>query len=598
MAKPFDDTFVGYYQKELSYLREAGLEFSKAYPALGKELGLLDTTSADPHVERLIESFAFLTARMNQEIQDQLPDIAHHLLEELYPPFVEMRPACGIAQFNLDVSKNFSSSGVLIEKSSPLWALGEKDQHCKFQTVYPLTLWPVTLNPLALSSCQLYDFLPLSDHGKRALVVRLSFPFDSPKNLKMDHLTFHLSGDFFQALALYEAFFSDQSLKIYVKDEHGTIHKDFKFLPKGFDKSETLAPHANVGHVGYELLLDYFHFPQKYLFFDLKGPWSNLEGKEIEIIIPLGKSDFLTPDALSNALSIGTTPIINLFKKTADPIKLDHKSLNYRLSPDQRRETTTEVFRVLEAYSILNPQDDPKPLAPFYHFSYKTLDSSMFWIAKREASWQEHLPGSSIYLNFVDKKFNPLKNTQETIYVKTLCTNRFLSESLSAKTKLYYDQTLPVSSIVLRDKPVNQHYAPKSGETLWRLVGLLKSYHRPLLEHENALSTLKEMLGLFCTSFKQGEQELQTLTGLNCTRVTKRLGKEAWRGFVEGLRVDLTVNRTLEAGQKSFLFASVLRHFFAQTIALGGFVELCFKSQDSKDESITWQALENDQLLR
>ena len=75
-------TFNHYFQSELSALREQGRRFAEHHPALAPYLA---GTSTDPDVERLLEGVAFLTGRLRQKLDDELPELTHSLMHLLWP---------------------------------------------------------------------------------------------------------------------------------------------------------------------------------------------------------------------------------------------------------------------------------------------------------------------------------------------------------------------------------------------------------------------------------------------------------------------------------------------------------------------------------
>src|ERR1700733_143095 len=101
MIRGDQDPFLNYYHRELSYLRHAGGLFASKHPKIARRLELNHGESPDPHVERLLESFAFLTARLSQEIDDRLPQISAALLDVLYPQLMNPIPAMAVAQFQI-----------------------------------------------------------------------------------------------------------------------------------------------------------------------------------------------------------------------------------------------------------------------------------------------------------------------------------------------------------------------------------------------------------------------------------------------------------------------------------------------------------------
>ena len=79
------EELLKYYKSELTYLRRMGGVFAERYPKVAKRLELGRDECTDPHVERLIEAFAFLTGRLQHEIDSEFPDITSALLNILYP---------------------------------------------------------------------------------------------------------------------------------------------------------------------------------------------------------------------------------------------------------------------------------------------------------------------------------------------------------------------------------------------------------------------------------------------------------------------------------------------------------------------------------
>jgi type VI secretion system protein ImpG len=135
---------LDYYLKELAYLRDRGREFAQRYPAVGKELDLMAGRPGDPHVERLIESFAFLTGRLQEQLDAGFPRISSALLAQLYPPLATIVPSLAIACFEADLEHGKWTTGCRIEAGTALWTRHGDEAPCRFRTCYPVTLWPMT----------------------------------------------------------------------------------------------------------------------------------------------------------------------------------------------------------------------------------------------------------------------------------------------------------------------------------------------------------------------------------------------------------------------------------------------------------------------
>lgn len=86
MSDSIDADLLDYYQRELTWLRHAGGAFAERYPKVARRLQLAPGECPDPHVERLLEGFSLLTARLQRRLDDDYAEFSDALLEQLYPP--------------------------------------------------------------------------------------------------------------------------------------------------------------------------------------------------------------------------------------------------------------------------------------------------------------------------------------------------------------------------------------------------------------------------------------------------------------------------------------------------------------------------------
>src|SRR6476659_1146054 len=91
-----------YYERELTFIRQLSQEFARQYPAAAGRLRLEANRSTDPHVERLIEAFALLTARIHRKLDDEFPELTDALLGVLYPHYLAPIQSMAVVQFQLD----------------------------------------------------------------------------------------------------------------------------------------------------------------------------------------------------------------------------------------------------------------------------------------------------------------------------------------------------------------------------------------------------------------------------------------------------------------------------------------------------------------
>ena len=94
-------TIEDYYNSEYRYLDEAGKEFARAYPQRARFLNIGQRDDRDPYVERLFEGFSFLTGRIRQRLDDELPELTQSLMGLMWPHFLRPIPSLSILQLGM-----------------------------------------------------------------------------------------------------------------------------------------------------------------------------------------------------------------------------------------------------------------------------------------------------------------------------------------------------------------------------------------------------------------------------------------------------------------------------------------------------------------
>jgi type VI secretion system protein ImpG len=590
------ESLLRYYNGELSYLRRMGAAFARRYPRVAAQLELSPTESADPHVERLIESFAFLTARLQRRLDDEFPEISAALLGILYPHLVNPVPPMAIARFDVDPDQGKLTTGHLLAAKTALFAQTAAGLDCRFRTCYPVTLWPLEMMEAGFESPAQFDFL--DDDADVASVLRLRL---DARGVKLDELSirklrFHLHGEPAVVSALYELLFC-HVLRVGILPEGG---KQPVYLPKnaiqpvGFEPEDEVIPYPSHALPAYRLLQEYFLFPQKYHFFDIDHLNACLSGKTLEILILLDRMPHARLAVDRRTFQLGCTPIINLFRKTTEPVRVDQRHHEYRLEPDMRRERTTEIHSLLSVSASSNPAEETLQFDPFYSFRHQT-DGRIrraYWYARRVPTSREDLPGTDVLLSFVDLDFNPKLPPEQVVYAHVLCTNRDFALQLPANAMLQSEEVAPLARITCLGKPTAPVYPPLGGRTLWYFISNLSLNYLSLSGGSGSLEALREILRLYSFSDRPSTfQEVQGIREMACRRVTRRVGSEPWRGFCHGTEVTLTFDEGNYVGSGAFLLGAVLNRFLPLYASLNSFTQLVIRSRQREGEWKRWPPL-------
>jgi len=624
MIADSQEDLLKYYQTELTYLRQMGGVFAERYPKIAKRLELGRDECADPHVERLIEAFAFLTARLQHEIDSEFPDITNALLDILYPQLASPIPSMAIAEFNVDTAQKMTT-GFPIEKQTPLFADAADGLSCRFRTCYPVTLWPLKVTEAGVEKTRQWNFLDADTSVVSALRLRLECltrgsTFQELEDLH--RLRFYLSGEPMAVKELYERLFCNlENVAIQLPDADAPKYLGAESIKQvGLGLDTDVLPYPPNAHPGYMLLQEYFAFPQQYFFFDLCFDLSSpdrqgttntlldfLEPKtatrSIDILFLLNRRPRANLVVDEKTFRLGCTPIINLFEKTSEPIRLDHRSLEYPLVPDKRRERTTEIHSILSVSASSNDKDTSQRLEPFYSYNHRmqATNHKSFWHARRVASQRKGLTGTDMLLSFLDLDLKPSLPAMQTVYAHTLCTNRHLARELPAGAALQIEKPAPLDPrrpIVCLEKPSEPISAPIKGETAWRLVSHLSLNHLSLSEGKDSLAALKEILSLYCSPDNHFHQQLiEGIVQMSCRKIIRHIGDEPWRGFCRGTEVTLVFDEDFYEGSGAFLFSAVLNSFFASYAAINSFTQLVVKSKQQEGIRKQWKPMAGEQII-
>lgn len=602
MAKSDDLNFL-YYAKEMSFLQQMGRIFAAKYPKVARRLNFTENLPTDPHIERLIESFAFMAGYLQQDIDNQFPRISSALLEVLYPFLTTIVPSMAIAQFNHDTKKAITS-GSLIPKNFPLFTESLEGTTCRFRTAFPLELWPIQTTGVSIVKRDIYTFGSQLTENENILKISLKSIGPALSKLGPQKLRFHINLPIVVASSLYRLLFQNSYKMAIVASEN---EKDPIFLPLGslkpvgFDLQESIIPCPPNAHPAYGQLMEYFHFPQKFMFFDVENLKFPEGATTVDLLIPLAPflQEFSMPlDKYS--LRLGCAPIVNLYSCISDPIRFDHKKIEYRLVGDRGRETTCEVYSIEKVFSSAVDGREVSEIFPYFSYNHHEDDSKnrVFWTSRRTPSVKETLPGTDVMLSFVNWDMKPQLPDTSVVYARTLCTNRQLASRLTANTLLFPEEKIPVESIFCIHTPTEAIYPSSEGATQWKLISNLALNHLSFSSDIKSLEALKEMLRLYAgTSFAVNEAEINRIISMTCEPIVRRMGRDAWRGFVEGTGVTLIVDDSGPGGAGVFLLGSVLSHFFALHTDINSFTELSIKSIHQTGILKTWPVVRGAKAL-
>lgn len=601
------EDLLQYYKSELSYIRKLAVQFSEQYPRIASRLQLEPDKCEDPHVERLLEGFAFLTARIHLKIDDEFPEISEAMLGVVYPQFVRPIPSMSVVEFQLDQEKGKLTTGLKVERGSTLYSKPVNGVPCKFRTCYDTTVWPITVTA---AEWKAPDRLtpPLSNsHCSSALRLELQCAPDVklPK-LGLDCIRFYLNGESSAIHTLYELLCANLA-RIVVRDP--TPHSKIRpvtlpassLRPVGFAEDEGVLPYSSQSFLGYRLLQEYFAFPDKFFFLDVCGletVWQE-EGFKDRVELVFLISDFepdyqqrLELEISARTLRLGCSPVINLFEQTAEPILLNQRKYQYPIVPDVRRPNAIEIYSV-EEVGILNPETrEIIEFQPFYasRHSRQAQKKESFWLASRRPSERPHDRGTEVSLSLCDRSGRPVQPDSDALTVRVTCTNRDLPSRLPfghEEGDFELEANASLKRIVALRKPTDPIRPPMGNAIMWRLISQLSLNHLSLVE--GGKHALQQILRLY--NFADSPSSRKVIEGVlnvESGRHFARVASGAEISFTRGTRVKLTLDEDQFVGNGAYLFASVIEQFLGHYSSLNSFSQLAVFTKQRKEVLREW----------
>lgn len=594
-----DPRLLQYYNRELQFLRESGSEFRQAFPKVASRLGLESLECHDPYVERLLEGFAFLAARVQLKLDAEFPRFTEHLLEAVHPNSLAPTPAMAVVEFLPQLNDGNLARSFVLPRHSLLRGQFHRASptRCEFRTAHPVTLWPLQLTEAQYLRRETAGF-PVPGVGREVkaairLVLRTTagLRFDQ---LSLKNLVVHLAGSEQIPYRLHEALLG-HAVAVVVRPASRPVPWE-EILPPtalqrvGYSDEEALLPVTLRAFQGHRLLHEYFTCPQRFLFVDFTGLERAVQrhaGTELEIVVLLDRLDNTLERLVDDsAFRLHCAPAINLFPRRADRITLAGNTAEQHLIVDRSRPLDFEVHSVTALKGYGTAADLVQEFLPFYGLaqgqaanSYYTLRRVPRVVTERQIQLglRSTYIGSEAYLSLVDGQEGPYRGETRQIAAEVLCTNRDLTLLLpvgESASDFQLDASAPVLGVKCLVGPTRPRSSPAlgSGQAAWRLISQLSLNYLSLVGEERGAAPLRELLELYIDPAQPAfARQIEGLLSITSQPVVRRLPLPGPLVCGRGVQVTVTFDEAAFEGQGIFTFASVLEELFARHVSFNSF---------------------------
>ncbi|HUA85470.1 MAG TPA: type VI secretion system baseplate subunit TssF [Bryobacteraceae bacterium] len=610
------DELLEYYERELTFLRQSGAEFAERYPKIASRLMIEPTKCEDPHVERLLEGFAFLAARVHLKIDDDLPEISQSLLDLVYPHYVRPIPSVSVVEFRSDPEQGKLTTGFKIARQSLLYSRPVGGTPCKFRTCYDTTLWPLAIESAEWKTPERIR-PPIRTGPETGAVLRLELRCFQDITLDkldgLESLRLFINAESNLAFTLYELL-GNNVRQIIIRDltpgskRSPVVLPASAIQPAGFQEDEALLPYPKRSFTGYRLLQEYFTFPQKFLFYDLSGLDRVVRagfGGAAEVLIlfsPFERAErqqFLEVGVSAETLRLGCTPVINLFEQTSEPILLNQRVHEYLVVPDARRRQSTETFSIDEVLGVKPRATAAIRYAPLYSYHHASTPGRAFWFATRRLCGWRSDGSTDLYLSFADLSGRPALPEEDSLTLHLTCFNRDLPSRLpfgNPDGDFELEGGGPVRGVIALLKPTPVIQPPLGKSLHWRLVSQLSLNYLSIVD--GGVAALREILRLYnFADLAFHERQLQGIVDVSSRPALTQITSEEGVSFVRGRRVEIEFDEEQFTGGGVYLFASLLERFLGLYVSLNSFTILAARTRQRKEALRQWLPRTGNRVL-
>ncbi|EAB8795100.1 type VI secretion system baseplate subunit TssF [Salmonella enterica subsp. enterica] len=583
-----------YYQRELSFLKYHGKVFANRYPKIARRLGLSDGETEDPHVSRLIESFALLTSRIHHRLDQNLPEVIDALMSNVAPQFLLTLPSVCIVNIDPDVKSSGLTGKNVISSGEILFTKQSLPISCQMQTIYPVTLLPLSINSATLS------------YNKDDMTWKLQLLFHvwPGASILGETIRLFLHGPDNATNTLYTMLCSELKTLIINNDQRNISLEGGAIRPVGFSEIEGLLKNSiNIPSV-HNLLLDYFWFPKKFLFIDIDMPEDFIiPGNSKFQLEATFNSNFLTErlEKISEIIDpdffrLHCTPAVNLFPQCSEPIVLKEDKSEYPIVTDAYHQDHIDIWSIQDVFVKRTESGRIKSfkINPLIKCHLRDMNKNLvdlFWHSfRREIAGPTGLQEKQL-IAFSYAQDRVQSETPEIVTVHMQCSNHSLPNQFRyGKEAGDFDADILIAGlrIVALTHPSRPVSPPDDSSRFWRLISQL-SLNRQLFDGAQGAQQLKETLALYSFGSESRSLPIYTLIkSVSCQPIKARLVHNDPHSLTRGMDITVTFEHCALMQPEYYLFCCMLDRFIALYAPVNSFTRLVTCSEDSELTRRIW----------
>jgi len=610
------EELLPHYERELAYLRRYSRDFAQRYPRIAGQLAPDGGHGGDPHIAQMIDAIALLNARIGKKLEDDYPQFDEALIDVLYPHYLRPFPSCSIAQITA-APTDHGGRPYRLARGAELVSRAINGVECRFKTAYD-----VVLAPLAISEARYTPAAaaPVVLPGNAAGIVSITFESASSDpdlhSLGLDSVRIHLNGERSFVAALADGFFL-HALSAYVETNSTRRWKPLRTMPisqAGFAAGDALLDYPEMSHPAHRVLFEYFGFQEKFDFIDvdLGAMLDTADSCRRATLHVVLKEGYGKPHAgrllasLSSAhFRLFATPVINLFRRHGEPIRVTHETVAYPVVAHARHACAYDIFSIDDVHLVRQTHglDSVIEIRRFFSSHYgDDPRPSHYWFARRDEAVASKSPGYETEISVVDMDLDPLAPQTDTLSLELTCTNRDLPSRLAVGLDggdLFLDDgaqgDAPLTIAMLR-RPSRTLRFERNKELHLRLTSHLGLDYVSITDMDiEALKTLLVLYDLARSTVSS--RQIEGIVHVESRDAFIELPGNPFSTPVQGTEVSLTLDEKNFVGTSIAAFVGTVDAFLGNYVHLNSFVQLSVVSKDTGEHILRCKPRSSELVL-
>lgn len=585
------DKLLPYYEQELSLFVKQSQAFATLYPKVANRLMITGESVEDPHVERLIQAFSLIAARIHKKLDDGYEDFTSSLFEVLYPGYLKPFPSCSIMSLEHGVKLNQLTEPLCADRGTMFSAKPYHGVSCRFKTVYPVQVLPLQISALNFKVSSTEDAYQYTNASLKINFSHLSEGFDKAK-ISLKPLRLFLDAPHFSVARLRDTLLDSATVVRAGSSMHTLSPIKNPFSMVGFVPDDSLLPIDDHAHHAYRLISEYFSFSDKFNFIDLDLSkikhiiHSNAKDFCIELRFRLDTNESKYIKAFSQLneknIKLFCTPVINLFDKPAEPIRVNHKQQKYHVVGDVHHPEFFEIYSIKKLTVIREDKNKTQVVqeaVPFFSLNHVGAQQQKYYYhISREQGTNAVNSGYDYQITLVDHLCDVSSVHADYLSLDLMCTNRQLPSKIPfgmPQGDLVQDDSGPFRQARFLRKPTPSYRFNHANDGRWRIISHLSLNTLALNDDNNDVNLLKEALTLY--ELPHSPDNLKQIDGIKKVEfqpATLLVPSSPYPLFIRGIEVRIMLDPESLIGTGVQLMGQLLSHIFGLRVNLNNFIKV------------------------